>query len=151
MNEEKTHLTHSREGVKFLGVEIGGRYTRIQTKKLDLFKQRLKQLTKRNGGKPLSEVIKQLNPLLRGFSQYFRIANASGEFKKIAQWLRRRLRSVQLKLWKKPKRLHRRLKQLSYKPPFKHISMTSWRNAASPLASHAMPNKWFDELELSES
>ena len=103
VNEEKTHLTHSREGVKFLGVEIGGRYTRIQTKKLDLFKQRLKQLTKRNGGKPLSEVIKQLNPLLRGFSQYFRIANASGEFKKIAQWLRRRLRSVQLKLWKKPK------------------------------------------------
>jgi RNA-directed DNA polymerase len=134
--------------VKFLGVEIGERYTRIQTKKLRLFKQRLKQMTKRNGGKPLSEVIKQLNPLLRGFSQYFRIANASGEFKKIAQWLRRRLRSIQLKLWKKPKRLHRRLKQLGYKSPFKYISMTSWRNAASPLASQSMPNKWFEELGL---
>ncbi|NLV00952.1 group II intron reverse transcriptase/maturase, partial [Marinomonas sp. UCMA 3892] len=35
-----------------------------------------------------------------------------------------------------------------YKPPFKYISMTSWRNAASPLASHAMPNKWFDEQGL---
>ncbi|NLV00314.1 group II intron reverse transcriptase/maturase, partial [Marinomonas sp. UCMA 3892] len=45
-------------------------------------------------------------------------------------------------------RLHRRLKQLGYKPPFKYISMTSWRNAASPLASHAMPNKWFDEQGL---
>lgn len=148
VNEEKTHLTHSREGVKFLGVEIGSRYTKIQTKKLCLFKRKLKQLTKRNGGKPLREVIKQLNPLLRGFSQYFRIANANGEFKRIAQWLRRRLRSIQLKLWKKPKRLHRRLRQLSYKPPFKYISMTSWRNAASPLASHAMPNKWFDEQGL---
>jgi len=148
VNEEKTHLTNSREGVTFLGVEIGNRYTRIQAKKLCLFKQRLKPLTKRNGGKPLSDVIKQLNPLLRGFSQYFRIANASGEFKRIAQWLRRRLRSVQLKLWKKPKRLHRKLKQRGYKPPFKYIAMTNWRNAASPLASYAMPNKWFDELGL---
>ncbi|WP_241524505.1 group II intron maturase-specific domain-containing protein, partial [Pseudomonas aeruginosa] len=101
VNESKTHITQSRDGVKFLGVEIGSRYTRIQAEKLRLFKQKLKQMTKRNGGKPLSEVIKQLNPLLRGFSQYFRIANASGEFKRIAQWLRRRLRSAQLKLWKK--------------------------------------------------
>ncbi|MCC4276136.1 group II intron reverse transcriptase/maturase, partial [Marinomonas communis] len=148
VNEDKTHITHSREGVKFLGVEIGSRYTRIQAKKLHSFKQKLKQMTKRNGGKPLSEVIKQLNPLLRGFSHYFRVANTSGEFKRIAQWLRRRLRSIQLKLWKTPNRLHRRLKQLGYKPPFKYIAMNSWRNAASPLATHAMPNKWFDEQGL---
>ncbi|MCL1078188.1 hypothetical protein L2734_08355 [Parashewanella spongiae] len=48
----------------------------------------LKALTKRNGGKPLQRVIKELNPKLRGFSQYFRIANASIEFKKLAAWLR---------------------------------------------------------------
>lgn len=148
VNEDKTHITHSREGVKFLGVEIGSRYTRIQAKKLYSFKQKLKQMTKRNGGKPLSEVIKQLNPLLRGFSQYFKIANTGGEFKRIAQWLRRRLRSIQLKLWKTPNRLHRRLKQLGYKPPFKRIAMNGWRNAASPLATYAMPNKWFDEQGL---
>ena len=148
VNQQKSHIAHSDEGVKFLGVEIGSRFTRIQAKKLTGFKQKLKQMTKRNGGKPLAQVIKTLNPVLRGFSQYFRIANASREFSKIAGWLRRRLRSVQLKLWKKPKRLHRWLKQHGYKPPFKFISMTSWRNAASPLASYAMPNKWFNELGL---
>lgn len=148
VNQSKSHIAHSNDGVKFLGVEIGSRFTRIQAKKLTGFKQKLKRMTKRNGGKPLEQVIKELNPLLRGFSQYFRIANTDRAFAKIAGWLRRRLRSIQLRLWKKPTRLHRRLKQLGYKPPFRSISMASWRNAASPLASFAMPNQWFNDLGL---
>jgi hypothetical protein len=64
-------------------------------------------------------------------------------------WTRRRLRAVQLKQWKKPAKLHRRLKQLGYKPPFKLIRMSSWRNACSPLASYAMPNNWLHkEMKL---
>ena len=148
VNLRKTHIAHSDDGVRFLGLEIGSQYTRIQPKKLAGFKVKLKQMTKRNGGKPLSEVIKALNPILRGFSQYFRIANANREFRKIASWVRRRLRSVQLKLWKTPQRLHRRLKQAGYNPPFKSIKMNSWRNSLSPLANYAMPNKWFDESGL---
>ncbi|WP_025745027.1 reverse transcriptase domain-containing protein, partial [Salinivibrio costicola] len=117
VNQQKSHIAHSDEGVKFLGVEIGRVYTRIQPKKLARFKAKLKRMTKRNSGKPLPDIIKSLNPLLRGFSQYFRVANASREFKKLAAWLRRRLRSIQLRLWKKPSRLHRRLRQRGYKPP----------------------------------
>ncbi|MFS1951756.1 group II intron reverse transcriptase/maturase [Vibrio breoganii] len=148
VNQAKSHIAHSKDGVRFLGVEIGSRYTRIQAKKLVEFKRKLKQMTKRNGGKPLTDVIKELNPILRGFSYYFRIANAKREFYQIAGWLRRRLRSVQLRLWKKPARLHRRLKQLGYKPPFKFITMTSWNSARSPLASLSMPNQWFADLGL---
>ncbi|WP_366899467.1 group II intron maturase-specific domain-containing protein [uncultured Aliivibrio sp.] len=85
--------------------------------------------------------MKALNPLLRGFSQYFRIANANKQFKALAGWLRWRLRSIQL-------RLHRWLKQQGYKPPFKHINMRSWNSSKSPLASYAMPNQWFTELGL---
>lgn len=134
--------------MKFLGVEIGSRYTRIQPKKLQGFKVKLKTLTRRNGGKPLGQVIEELNPVLRSFSQYFRIANANRELKKAAAWLRRRLRSIQLKLWKKPSRLHRWLKPRGYKPPFSHIRMSGWRITASPLASYAMPNQWFNDLGL---
>ncbi|MCG6202488.1 hypothetical protein KSO91_14770 [Psychromonas antarctica] len=68
--------------------------------------------------------------------------------KQLSGWIRRRLRAVQLKLWKKPSRLHRRLKQLKYKPPFKFIKMNSWRNSRSPLSSFAMPNSWFEDLGL---
>ena len=148
VNTEKTHITHSDAGVRFLGVEIGTKHTRIQAKKLAAFRRKLKQMTKRNGGKPLQSVIKGLNPLLRGFSQYFRIADASRAFRQIASWLRRRLRSVQLKLWKKTSRLHRWLRQRGYKGKFVYMNMTSWRSARSPLASYAMPNSWFNELGL---
>lgn len=148
VNERKTHIAHSDTGIKFLGVIIGSNYTRIQEKKLKNFKVKVKQLTKRNGGRNLAQVLKRLNPVLRGFVNYFKISNISTILKRLAPWVRRRLRAVQLRLWKKPSKLHRRLKQLKYKPPFKFIKMSSWQNSASPLASYAMPNEWFKAIGL---
>ena len=148
VNRTKTHIAHSDDGIRFLGVEIGSRFTRIQDKKLQGFKQKVRQITKRNEGKNLAAVIKQLNPVLRGFANYFSIANCHQAFMALSGWIRRRLRAIQLILWKGPARLHRRLKQLGYKPPFKFIKMNSWRNSASPLSNYAMPNQWFDELGL---
>lgn len=148
VNERKTHLAHSDDGVKFLGVEISTRYTRIQEKKLTSLKARVKQLTKRNRGSQLSRIISELNAVLRGFGYYFRIANSSRTYVRLMQWIRRRLRCIQLVHWKRPVRLHRRLRQLGYKGRFKSIKMASWRSSASPLASYAMPNAWFDEQGL---
>ncbi|WP_233356809.1 group II intron maturase-specific domain-containing protein [Vibrio cholerae] len=51
-------------------------------------------MTQRGCGKPLEQVIKDINPVLRGYSQYFRITNSSRELPKIAGGLR----SIQLKL-----------------------------------------------------
>ena len=148
VNERKTHIAHSDKGIKFLGVIIGSNYTRIQENKLKNFKVKVKQLTKRNGAGNLATVLKRLNPVLRGFVNYFKIANISSILQQLAAWLRRRLRAVQLRLWKKPTRLHRRLKQLKFKPPFKFIKMNSWRSAKSPLVNYAMPNKWFKAIGL---
>jgi group II intron reverse transcriptase/maturase len=148
VNKKKTHIAHSDDGVKFLGIEIGSRYTRIQASKLKGFKLKVKRLTKRNGGINLDAVIKRLNRVVRGFVNYFSIANCKRVLKDLAGWIRRRLRAIQLMLWKKPSRLHRRLKQLHYKAPFKFIKMNSWRNANSPLSSYAMPNSWFKKLGL---
>lgn len=148
VNQKKTHIAHSSAGVKFLGVEIRSRWTCIQASKLIGFKHKVKQLTRRNGGISLAEVIKRLNPVLRGFVNYFSIANCSQLLKLLSGWIRRRLRAIQLRLWKKPRRLHRRLKQLAYKPPFKFITMNSWRSANSPLSNYSMPNQWFTELGL---
>jgi len=146
VNEAKTHIAHSNEGIKFLGVEIFTSHTRIQDKKLTALKQKVKYLTRRNVGTNLAGVIRDLNPVLRGFVNYFKIANCSRELKKLMGWIRRRLRCIQLKQWKKPGRLHRRLRQLGFKPPFKFIRMRSWHNARNPLASYAMPNRWFHEV-----
>jgi group II intron reverse transcriptase/maturase len=145
VNTRKTHIAHSDEGVRFLGVEIHTGYTHIQERKVEVFKAKVKGITRRNTGHNLAGVIRVLNPVLRGFANYFRIANCKRELKKLMGWVRRRLRAIQLKQWKKPARLHRRLRQLGYQPPFGWIKMRSWRNAASPLASFAMPNAWFHE------
>jgi RNA-directed DNA polymerase len=148
VNQKKTHIIHSYKGVKFLGVVIHTGFTRIQDKKLREFKDKVKAITRRNSPVNLSTVIKELNPVCRGFANYFRIANCKQVFERLAPWIRRRLRAKQLKLWKKPGRLHRRLRQLGYQGDFKHIKMNSWRSAASPLASYSLPNEYLAKQGL---
>jgi hypothetical protein len=145
VNALKTHIAHSVDGVKFLGVEIYTTHTRIQDKKVQALNAKVRYITRRNTGKNLAGVICELNPVLRGFVNYFRVANCRRELNRLMGWIRRRLRCIQLTQWKKPGRLHRRLKQLGYQPPFKAIRMKSWHNANSPLASYAMPNNWLHE------
>ena len=142
VNREKTHVCHSRKGVKFLGVEVHSMYTRIQQGKLKSFKAKVKAMTRRNNSGNLVEVIDDLNPVLRGFAFYYRIANCKRVLNELSRWVRRRLRAIQMKLWKKPGRLHRRLRQLGYKGDFEFIKMNSWANAASPLAHYALPNSY---------
>lgn len=148
VNQEKTHIIHSCKGVKFLGIVIHTGFTRIQDKKVKAFKDKVKIITRRNSPVNLETVIKELNPVCRGFASYFRIANCKQVFERLFPWIRRRLRAKQLKLWKNPGRLHRRLRQLGYKGEFKSIKMSSWRNSASPLASYSLPNEYFEVLGL---
>lgn len=148
VNREKTHLTTLQSGVKYLGVEILGHYTRIQPEKVRVFKQKVKRITRRNSPVNLRKVVCDLNKLLRGYGNYFRVANCKGLFYDLMRWIRRRLRLKQLTLYKKPERLHRRLRQLGYSGEFLKMKMTSWRNSASPQSHYAMPNRWFDEIGL---
>ncbi len=148
VNERKSRIVHSSKGVRYLGVIIESRYTRLQNEKVREFKDKVKHITRRNSPVNLEKVINDLNPVLRGFANYFRVAHCRNQFRELARWVRRRLRAKQLKLWRRPKRLHRRLRQLGYQGDFKAIKMSSWRNAASPLANYAMPNCWFEDLGL---
>jgi RNA-directed DNA polymerase len=148
VNPQKTEVVSSRDGVKFLGMVIHTGYTRIREKKVCGLKEKVRKITRRNSPVNLEKVIKDLNPVLRGFANYFKAANCGGVFKELAMWIRRRLRAKQLKLWKKPRRLHRRLRQLGYRGEFSKIKMSSWRSSASPLASYAISNDYLRELGL---
>jgi len=145
VNQDKTHRVHAREGVKFLGVTIGLKWTTVQPQKIASLKDKIRKITRRNSNVNLAKVIVDLNRVLRGFVNYFRIANCSGQLQRLASWIRRRLRSKQLSLWKKPTRLHRRLRQLGYKGEFLKMRMRSWRTSRSQYSSWAMPNSWLHE------
>lgn len=140
VNRDKTHITHSWKGVKFLGVSIHSTFTKIQEGKIKSFKAKVKAMTRRNVPVNLDTIIDDLNPLLAGFSFYYRIANCRSVMHKLSAWIRRRLRAIQMAQWKKPKRLHRRLRQLGYTGEFTSIKMNSWANAGSPLSHYAIPN-----------
>ena len=150
VNEQKSHVVHSFMGVNYLGVEIHTGYTRIKREKVREFKDKVRRITRRNSPVNLKQVIADLSPVVRGFANYFRVANCQKEFKVLAQWIRRRLRAKQLCLWKRAKRLHRRLRELGYQGEFKAIKMNSWRNSASNLASYAIPNSYLRGLGLFE-
>ena len=123
-------------------------HTQIHKDKVSGFKERVRRITRRNSPVNLDKVIDDLNPVCRGFANYFRIANCTKLLHRLAKWIRRRLRAKQLALWKRSGRLHRRLRQRGYTGDFRYIKMSSWRSSASPLASMALPNKYFGELGL---
>lgn len=116
--------------------------------KVAAFKAKVKALTGRNSSGNLKQVLIDLSPVLRGFANYFRMANCKGVFTKLMLWIRRRLRAKQLALWKRPSRLHRRLRQLGYQGEFPKIRMTRWRSSRSPQASWSLPNAWLGEMGL---
>lgn len=148
VNREKTHITHSFRGVKYLGVEIRSRITRIQDKKLKHFKQKVRRITRRTQGRNLQMILAELNPVIRGFANYFRVTNCKEIYTRLMRWIRRRLRAIQLKLWKNPEKLHRVLRQRGCKGDFKKIKMNSWMNSTCQLVHMAMPKIWFDELGM---
>ncbi|WP_041587637.1 group II intron reverse transcriptase/maturase [Thermincola potens] len=148
VNREKTHLTDNRKGVAYLGFVIYSKSVSISPKKLKNFKDKIRKMTPRNHGLSVKEMVEKLNPVLRGWANYFRIANCRTVFAELMGWIRRRLRMKKMKEWKSWKPLHKALRRRGYKGTFEKISMTAWKNSASPLISMALPNKWFDELGL---
>lgn len=148
VNKEKTHLTDADKGVAYLGFVIYSKYVTIHPKKIKKFKQKIKEMTPRNHGMNVEEMVKRLNPVLRGWANYFRIANCKGVFKQLMQWIRRRIRMKKMKEWKTWKPLHKALRRRGYKGEFEKISVTRWRNSKTPLVHLALPNKWFDEIGL---
>ena len=148
VNRDKTHLIRPPQAVKFLGVLIGPMHTQVDPSKVASFKQQVKRITRRSSPVNLEKVITDLNPVLRGWGNYFRMANCRKLFRNLAGWIRRRLRAKQLALWKKPERLIRRLRQIGFQGEIGKMRMTSWRSSRNSYVSSALSNHDLTELGL---
>lgn len=94
VNEEKTKLAHAHwDGFCFLGHEHSHRYWRPREKALNAFKDRVRELTGRQRGVSLKRVLRELNPVLRGWGQYFCKGAVRTLFASLDQWVRMRIRS----------------------------------------------------------
>ena len=102
---------------KFLGYELWvgkGKEVKcaVAHKAKDNFKARIRQLTGRSGGRSISQVAEKLRPYLLGWKAYFGLAQTPRAWRELDEWLRHRLRAIQLKHWKSAPTIYRELKAL---------------------------------------
>jgi RNA-directed DNA polymerase len=93
-------------GRKFLGYSFwfakeGEIKRKVADKPMATFKQRIRQLTRRSGGRSMAEVVERLKPYLLGWKAYFPAGANAGSLATLDEWLRHRLRAIQLKHWKR--------------------------------------------------
>jgi len=116
INDAKSAVA-SAFGRKFLGYALWvaqGREVKckVAVKALGNFKARVRQLTRRSGGRSMSEVVEKLRPYLLGWKAYFGLVQTPGVWRGLDEWLRHRLRAIQLWHWRRPKAIYRELKAL---------------------------------------
>jgi RNA-directed DNA polymerase len=116
INEAKSAVC-SAFGRKFLGYALWvakGREVKckVADKALGNFKARIRQLTRRTGGRSMAQVVEKLRPYLLGWKAYFELAQTPKIWRELDEWLRHRLRAIQLKQWNRPRKIYRELKAL---------------------------------------
>lgn len=153
VNRSKSGVRHCSE-VKFLGYTItSGGGIRVADKTIVRFKDKVRAITKRNRGVKLEQVIRELNKVIIGWRNYFRLANCwLGNLEQIDGWIRRKLRCYRLKQCGRKHTIVKFLQSLGC-PEQKswNVAMYSqgWWNMSKKVAvGHTMNVKWFSQIGL---
>nr|WP_093388657.1 group II intron reverse transcriptase/maturase [Rugamonas rubra] len=155
INESKSAVA-SAFGRKFLGYAIWadpkGEVRRVVSEKaLATFKQRIRQITRRSGGRSIGEVIERLRSYVLGWKAYFQLAQTFRRWRSLDEWMRRRMRVLHLKHWRRGTTMYRELLKLGAKPNVARsvaaLSRRWWHNSMSAL-HHVLSIAYFDALGM---
>jgi group II intron reverse transcriptase/maturase len=152
INESKSAVAHV-SGRKFLGYSFwfgqGGAKCKVASKALARFKQRIRQLTRRSGGRSMAEVIERLRAYLPGWKAYYGLSQTPGIWRSLDEWLRHRLRAIQLKHWKRGTTMYRELRKLGASEQVaQRVAANSrcwWRNSNGEI-KRVLKIAYFDSL-----
>ena len=150
VNRAKSAVAHVSQR-KFLGYRLmNGGTLGIAPKSIERLKEKIRQITRRNRGRKLSEVVADLNRLTRGWVSYFKLAKAKEKMETLDEWVRRKIRCLKLKQCKRAKAIAAFLMRNGI-----HRD-AAWRLAGSgkgwwclskaPQTHRAMGSRWFKEL-----
>lgn len=155
MNQSKS-VVASVFGRKFLGYSLwvapGGVVRRKVAAKASLaFKQRIRQLTRRCGGRSMAQVVGELRLYLLGWKAYFGLAQTPNVFRKLDEWIRHRLRAIQLKQWRRGPTIYRECRARGATEKVARLvaanSRRWFRNSRYAL-NNVLPIAYFDSLGL---
>ena len=154
VNEAKSTVARAWER-KFLGYSFWvapGRVTRLRVAPAALaeMKARVRTITSRTTGRSLTRIAEELRSYLTGWKLYFQLAETPSVFQSLDEWLRRRLRAVQLKQWKQGPTVYRELMArgasgLIARAVAAHATRW-WAMAAHGGTQTALPISYFDRL-----
>jgi RNA-directed DNA polymerase len=140
---------------KFLGFSFtSGKQPRrrIAPQAIDRFKARVRELTRRTGGQSLSQVAKELSCYLIGWRAYFGFCETPSVLRDLDQWIRRRLRAIALKQWKRGRTRFAELRRCGVGRDLAAQTAGSphgpWRLSNSPALALALRNAFFNTLNL---
>jgi len=161
-NSLKLKVNHEKSAVgrpwdrKFLGYSFTvHKECRLRgpAKSLRPFRKHLKELFRMGKGRNLRRFIQEdLNPVIRGWINYFRLAETKGFAKELDQWIRRRLRLILWRQWKRPWTRFKNLMKFGLAEERAAQSAFNdrgpWFNSGASHMNQALPEKFFEELGL---
>ena len=125
---------------------------RIAPKALLRCKQKIRELTQWTRGISLEQMMKELATYLRGWKSYFGFCQTPSLLKTLEEWIRRRLRSMIWKQWKRGPARYAQLRQLGVGKELAARTAGSphgpWRLASRPVLQSALRIAYFDALGL---
>ena len=154
VNESKSAVARAWER-KFLGYSCWvatGRVIRLRVAPAALaaLKARVRLITSRSGGRSMKAVVAELRSYLTGWKLYFQLAETPRIFRDLDEWLRHRLRAVQLQQWKQGPTVYRELLARGVSGPVARAVAAHarrwWAMAAHGGTQTALPISYFDRL-----
>ena len=140
---------------KFLGYSVTMHKQarlKIADSSLKRLKDRVREIVVGNASRNLGKTIEALNPVLRGWVSYFRLTEVKGVLQELDGWIRRKLRCLLWRQWKRPATRNKRLQErgLGETRAWKSASngRGPWWNAGASHMNAAYPKRFFDELRL---
>jgi len=154
VNPKKSKVDRAKR-VKFLGFSFykykGEMLIRVANRSLERFRDKLRRLTKRTRTGKLEEIIQEINTYIVGWIGYYRQANTPSVYEKLDGWIRRRLRQMIWKRWKRGTTRFRELVRLGV-PKWRAQEgaggTSPWRMSTSPVVKEALSNEYFHNLGL---
>ncbi len=154
VNEAKSAVDRPWE-LKFLGYSMTNEAKprlRVAEKTVKRFKEKLREIFRRGRGRNIVRVIEELKPVLRGWINYFILTEVKNTFEVLDQWVRRKLRCI---LWRQWKRTYTRVKKLMNRGLEKVRAWKSaqngrgpWWNAGASHMNEAFKKSDFDKMGL---
>jgi RNA-directed DNA polymerase len=125
---------------------------KVSSSSLKRLKAKLREVTRAGRGRNLVRTIGTLTPLIRGWVAYYRLAEVRGSFRQLDQWLRRRLRSILWRQWKRRWTRFRELTRRGIAAKRAWVSVTNghgpWWNAGASHMNQAVPTLAFRRMGL---